>query len=105
MVTGIGPATGYVVIVKSTLELPAETVTVAGTVATDGTPLLSEIVTPPIGAGPVSVTVPWGNMPPTTLVGLSESELKAGGLTVSVATLELPPLSAEIATGVELTTG
>jgi hypothetical protein len=47
-----------VVIVNVALVLPAGTVTVDGTLAADGVSLLSDIATPPLGAGPVSVTVP-----------------------------------------------
>ena len=90
MVTGVELPTGEVDIVNTALELPDRTVTMAGTPADDGVSLLSEIVTPPIGAGPVSVTVPWGNMPPTTLVGLIESEVKAGGVTERVAVFVTP---------------
>jgi hypothetical protein len=79
-----------VVIVNVALALPAGTVTVDGTPAADGTPLLSDIATPPLGAGPVSVTVPWDVAPPRTLVGLTESEFNAGGVTVSTA-VNMPP--------------
>jgi len=38
--------------------LPAGTITVDGTPAAEVTPLLSDTVTPPAGAAPVSVNVP-----------------------------------------------
>jgi hypothetical protein len=70
--------------------LPAGTVTVAGTPAADGTLLLSEIAIPPTGAGPLSDTMPPELVPPTTLVGLTENEFKADGVTVSGAVNILP---------------
>jgi hypothetical protein len=79
-----------VVIVNAALVLPAGTATKAGTPAADGTPLLNDIAAPPLGAGPVSITVPWEMIPPRTLVGLIESEFKAGGVTVSTAVNMLP---------------
>jgi hypothetical protein len=79
-----------VVIVNVALVLPAKTVTKAGTTAADGVSLLSETATPPAGAAPVSVTVPWEMIPPSTLAGLTESELNAGGVTVSTA-VNMPP--------------
>jgi hypothetical protein len=79
-----------VVIVNVALVLPAGTVTEAGTLADDGTPLVSDIATPPLGAAPVSVTVPWELLPPTTLAGLTESVLNAAGLTVSKAVFVTP---------------
>ena len=75
-----------VLTVKVALVLPAETVTLEGTLAAA---LLLESVTsaPPAGAGPLSVTVPVGDcVPPTTLVGLNVSEEtvgRGGGVTVS----------------------
>jgi hypothetical protein len=79
-----------VVIVNVALALPAGTVTVDGTPAADGPLLLSDIATPPLGAGPLSVTVPPELVPPATLVGLTVNEFKAGGVTVSVA-VNMPP--------------
>jgi hypothetical protein len=79
-----------VVIVNAAPALPAGTVTKAGTLAANGVLLLSETATPPLGAGPVSVTVPWDVAPPRTLVGLTESEFNAGGVTVSTA-VNMPP--------------
>ena len=82
--------------VKLALVAPAGTNTLEGTRAT---PLLLESVTcaPPVGAGPLSVTVPVEDCaPPTTLVGFSVSEEREGagggaGVTVSVADLVRPP--------------
>ena len=79
--------------VKVALVAPAGTVTLAGTVAAG---LLLERVTgaPPAGAGPFSVTVPVESPtsgPPITLVGLSVSEERIGGITVSEAVRVPPP--------------
>jgi hypothetical protein len=63
-------ATPRVVTVNVAEVLPAATVTLAGTVA--AAVLLLERVTtaPPVGAAPLSVTVPVELFPPTTVVGL-----------------------------------
>ena len=77
--------------VKVALLLPPGTVTLAGTLAA---PLLLERVTcaPPVGAGPLSVTVPIEDCtPPTTLVGFNVSEETVGGVTVSDADWLAPP--------------
>jgi len=60
--------------VKDALVAPAATVTLEGTLA--AVVLLLESVTcaPPVGAGPLSVTVPVEEFPPVTLVGFSEIE-------------------------------
>jgi hypothetical protein len=79
-----------VVIVNAALALPAGTVTVDGTPAANGVLLLSETATPPLGAAPVSVTVPWEMIPPKTLAGLTESELTADGVTVRVIVFVTP---------------
>jgi len=64
---------------------PAGTVTLAGTVAADVLLLLSVTVTPPVGAGPFSVTVPVDVPPGATDVGFKLNELGVGVLTVNVA--------------------
>jgi hypothetical protein len=104
MVTGVELATGVVVIVNVALVLRAGTVTEAGTPAADELPL-SDTTTPPLGAGPLNVTVPWEMIPPTTLAGFAESVFNAAGSTVSVAVFVTPLKTAEIVTGVELATG
>src|SRR6266567_145230 len=73
MVTVAAEATVLVLTTKVALVAPAPTVTLAGTLAA---PLLLESVTcaPPVGAGPLNVTVPVEEFPPATLVGFSESE-------------------------------
>ena len=93
MVTTVEEPTGVVLTVKVALVLPAGTVTLAGTVAT--LVLLLERVTtaPPLGAGPLSVTVPVEEFPPVTLVGLRLSDESVGGagVTVSEAVRVAPP--------------
>ncbi len=81
--------TATVETVKVPVVDPAATVTVAGTVAL----VLLELkltLTPPVAAGPVSVTVPVEGEPPCTDVGLSERLTNVGRLIVSVAVLEVP---------------
>jgi hypothetical protein len=73
MVTGVTAVTALVVTVNVALVAPAPTVTLAGTVAAD--PVLERATTaPPLGAAPLSVTVPVDGDPPLTLVGLSPIE-------------------------------
>jgi len=78
-----------VVTVKFALVAPAVTATLAGTAAALE---LSESDTdaPPLGAAALNVTVPVEELPPTTLVGLSDTAESVGpaapaGLRVSVA--------------------
>jgi len=105
IVTEVEPATATVSILNVALFAPAATVTVEGTVATEGLLLLSDTEIPPLGAAPVSFTVPVELAPPTTVLGMSDSELNTGAVTVSVADFIEPPLLAVIVTGVENATG
>ena len=105
IVTEVEPATATVSILNVALFAPAATVTVEGTVATEGLLLLSDTEIPPLGAAPVSFTVPVELAPPTTVLGMSDSELNTGAVTVSVADFTDPPLLAVIVTGVENATG
>ena len=84
--------TALVLTVNVALLAPAATVRVAGTVAAAVLPLIRETTAPPVGAGPLSVTVPVEGDPPVTLVGFSVSEerVRAGGSTVSEAVLVAP---------------
>ena len=83
-VTVVVVLTAVVGTVNVALVAPAATVTVAGVWADE---LLSErvTITPPVGAGPVNVTVPVNELPPTTVVGLRVKVFSAGGFTVTVA--------------------
>lgn len=65
-------ATGFVLTLKLAVVAPCGTVTDGGTVA--DALLLERVTTILAVAAPVSVTVPVGEFPPTTLVGFTESE-------------------------------
>ena len=78
------PATALVFIVNVELVLPLGMVTLDETLATDALSLLSDTTTPPLNSGLLNVTVPCDVLPPKTLVGLSESELNAGGAELTV---------------------
>lgn len=96
MVTAVDAATALVLTVKLVLAAPAETVTLVGTCA--AAVLLLERVTcaPPVGAGPLNVTVPVEDcVPPITLVGFRVNEEREGGgggagVTVREADLVVP---------------
>lgn len=97
MVAVVATVTDVVATVKVALVAPLATVTPAGTVAAA---LLLDSVTaaPPEGATPLKVTVAVELLlPPTTLVGLSESAetVTVGGVPVgvivSVAVPRTPP--------------
>jgi len=91
----VDEATALVLTTNVALVAPAAIVTLGGMLAA---PLLLESATcaPPVGAAPLSVTVPVEEFPPATLVGFSESEERVGGgggagVTVSEAVLVAPP--------------
>ena len=77
--TGVCTETALVVTVKVRLVVPAATVTLAGTLAAVE---LSERATtvPPGGAAALNLTVPVAELPPTTVLGLSEIVLRADEL-------------------------
>ena len=64
---------------------PPGTVTLAGTVAAPVLLLDSDTTAPPLGAGPLSVTVPLDELPPVTLDGLRLSEESVGASGTNVA--------------------
>lgn len=76
---------------KVALVDPAGTVTLDGVVATRVLLLARETTDPPLGAGPLSVTVPLEELPPVTVDGLKISDESTGGITVSEAVLVPPP--------------
>jgi len=109
IVTGVELATAIVVTCTVARVSPAATVMLAGTVAAEVLLLDRETTAPPLGAGPLSITVPVDGFPPLTLVGLTVSALRVGlgggwGVTVSGAVCVTPAYDAEIVTGVELAT-
>jgi hypothetical protein len=87
-----------VVTVNVRLVVPAATVTLAGTVAAAVLLLESATTLPPDGAAADSVTVPVDDVPPVTLVGLSDNDDSVGpalpGVTVRPADWPRPVLSA-----------
>jgi hypothetical protein len=91
-VTDVETITALVLTVNVALVAPAATVRLAGTVAAAVLSLIRETDAPPLGAGPLSVTVPVEGDPPVTLVGFSVSEerVRAGGSTVREAVLVAP---------------
>ena len=83
-------ATVVVVTAKVALELPAATVTLAGTVAV-ALFRVNEMLIPPVGAGALSVTVPVEGLPPVTLVGFKDTDDKVrAGVMLSAAVLLVP---------------
>ena len=85
MVEFVAELTDEVVIVNVALVELAATATLAGTCAAAVLLLVSVTVAPPLGAGPLSVTVPCELVPPTTLLGLRVSEVTVGAVTVRAA--------------------
>jgi hypothetical protein len=88
MVKEVELDTGFVVTVKVALVLPLSTVTLAGTPATEVLLLDNDTSAPPLGAGPLSVTVPVEVLLPITLVGLSWSEPTCRTVRVCTSTSE-----------------
>jgi hypothetical protein len=79
MVAVVTLVTEVVVTVKVAVVAPAATVTLAGTVA-DVELLCRLTARPPVGAGPVNVTVAVLLVPPATDVGLRLTELGTGAV-------------------------
>ena len=79
------------VLTMNVAELPpAATVTLAGTLATEGLLLDSATSVPPAGAGPLRVTVPLEELPAFTVEGESVNDDGTGGLMVTVVVLVMP---------------
>ena len=93
MAIEVAAATAVVVTVKVTLAAPAGTITLA-CVRAAGLLLDKRTCAPPEGAAALRVTVPVGDfVAPTTLVGLSDSEVRVGndgGCTMSTAVKVTP---------------
>jgi hypothetical protein len=53
-------------------------------------PVLKETTAPAGGAAPFRVTVPADVLPPTTVLGLRESDVRVAALTVRVVVLVVP---------------
>lgn len=83
--------TGLVLTMKLAVVELAATVTLAGTVATEVLLLDSVTTVSPDGAGASSVTVPVDELPPFTEVGLRDTEMNPGAVTVSFAVRVLLP--------------
>jgi hypothetical protein len=90
IVTLVFAVTGLLVTVKVAVVAPAATVTVAGTVVSVVLLVDRVTVAPPVGAGPVKVTVPVDDVPPITDVGLRVTELRVAAVTIRVAVLVTP---------------
>ena len=106
MVAGVAAFTALVFTVNVALVAPAATVTLAGTVAADAL-LERETTAPPLGAAPLSVTVPVDDVPPLTVAGLTATEdstAAVAGFTVSRVVLVVPPYEAVMVTGVAAVT-
>src|SRR6476646_318935 len=100
MVAEVDVPTGFVLTANVALVAPAATDTVDGTIAALGLLLERLTTAPPLGAGPLSVTVPEEELPPVKLVGFSvreETVGRGGGVTVRVAAL-LTTLPTELVT-------
>jgi hypothetical protein len=80
IVTVVELATALVATWNVAIVFPADTVTLAGTDATDVLLLMRETTTPPLGATPLRVTLPVEELPPFTLVGFNVSEDSAAEL-------------------------
>ena len=85
IVTVVLPATGVVVTLNVALVAPAATVTLAGTCAAAVLLLDRATTAPPVGAGPLNVTVPVDEVPPSTDVGFKLTELATSAVTVKFA--------------------
>ena len=90
IVTDVSLVTATVVTVNVALVLPLDTVTLDGTVATEVLLLDSDTTAPPLGAGPLSVTVPVEGLPPITGDGFKARDTSAGRMS-KLAAFEVPP--------------
>ena len=77
IVTAVLEATGLVVAVNVPVVAPAATVTDAGTCAAAVLLEVKLTTAPPVGAGPLSFTVPVDDTPPSTEAGLTLTDVSA----------------------------
>jgi hypothetical protein len=106
IVTGVLPLTVPPVTMKVWLFVPAGTVTDAGTGTTGESPLVKVTASPPVGAFPLSTTVPVDISPEAMTAGLKDSMVMTGGRTVTPPPEEAPLGSvAVMVTAVLLATG
>ena len=73
IITAVAAVTPLVLAAKSALVAFAATVTLAGTCPA-ALSLVSDTAMPPVGAGPLRVTVPVEEFPPITLIGFSVTD-------------------------------
>src|SRR3954447_16142601 len=99
-------STGKVVTVNDAVDAPGGMVTLGGTLAEPGKLLPRLTATPPAGAALSIVTVPVAEVPPGTLVGLTEKPVSVGrlGATTRSADSVTPPPVTEIVTVVRVVT-
>src|SRR3989440_5208374 len=89
-VTEVLDEPGDVVTMNVAELLPGGTVTLAGTLATEGLLLDSATTVPPAGAGPLRATVPVEELPAFTVEGESVNDDGTGGLMVTAVVLVMP---------------
>jgi len=102
--TSVFAVTALVWTLNTADGLPAATVTVAGTLASEGLLLLRLTTSPPAGAWPVSMSVAWGVAPPVIVLGETVSDFSAGGCTVRLADADTPLSVAVMVAGVGVVT-
>jgi len=89
MVTAVVAATPEVEMMKLPVLDPAATVTINGNSAL--VELVDKVTTvPPVGAGPLRVTVPADELPPTILDGITETPVNTATAIVRVAVWATP---------------
>src|SRR2546427_648497 len=89
-VTEVLDEPGDVVTMNVAELLPGATVTLAGTLATEGLLLDNATTVPPAGAGPLRVTVPVEELPALTVEGESVNDDGTGELMVRAVVLVMP---------------
>ena len=91
MTTEVVVATGAVVTLNGAVVWLGAIVTLTGTLAAAVLLLPSRTTAPPAGAGPFRVTVPVDRLPPTTEVGVNDTEARVAAVTVRVAVFVVVP--------------